>query len=241
MAVLQYWTAFAGGRGLAAEIGRIATFRAGGIRTSIPLGTRALKELVAALRCGLDRSAWSAEEQGRGLERVEREAGETSLQKCRRLLNTAASEEQLPPFDAAAAHALYRHLFGRIEDLIKNKSLLIVPAGPLTQLPFEALVTEKPVRPSGEHYQGFIRHARESAQSKPAGLQRTPRRTPLPPSRKRLLLRYPGKRTGRHPNGIDRRCSPSPSGSGSTASCASHAGPACLIGMDPSSLSLEFL
>ena len=31
-----------------------------------------------------------------------------------------------------------------MEDLIKDKSLLIVPSGALTQLPFEALVTEKP-------------------------------------------------------------------------------------------------
>ncbi len=52
----------------------------------------------------------------------------------------------LPPFDAAAAHALYRDLFGGIEDLVKSKRLLIVPSGALTQLPFEALVTEKPRR-----------------------------------------------------------------------------------------------
>ena len=42
------------------------------------------------------------------------------------------------------AHALYRDLFGGIEDLIQGKRLLIVPSGALTQLPFEALVTAKP-------------------------------------------------------------------------------------------------
>ena len=39
---------------------------------------------------------------------------------------------------------LYHDLFGGIEDLIRSKSLLVVPSGPLTQLPFEVLVTEKP-------------------------------------------------------------------------------------------------
>ena len=42
------------------------------------------------------------------------------------------------------AHALYRDLFGGIEDLTQGKRLLIVPSGALTQLPFEALVTAKP-------------------------------------------------------------------------------------------------
>jgi CHAT domain-containing protein len=54
------------------------------------------------------------------------------------------SESGTPPFDAATAHALYRDLFGGIEELVKGKELVIVPSGPLTQLPFEVLVTEKP-------------------------------------------------------------------------------------------------
>jgi hypothetical protein len=48
------------------------------------------------------------------------------------------------PFDLARAHALYVALFGAIEDLVKDKHLLIVPSGPLTAIPFQALVTEKP-------------------------------------------------------------------------------------------------
>ena len=39
------------------------------------------------------------------------------------------------------AHQLYKALFGQVEDLIKGKSLLIVSSGPLTQLPFQVLVT----------------------------------------------------------------------------------------------------
>ena len=98
--------------------------------TSLPLGTRALRERVTALRCGLDHANWRD--------------GQESREVCKKLLNTEVPEDRQPPFDAAAAHALYRDLFGGVEDLIKDKSLLIVPSGALTQLPFEALVTEKP-------------------------------------------------------------------------------------------------
>jgi hypothetical protein len=49
------------------------------------------------------------------------------------------------PFDTARAHALYRALFGQIEDLIGDKKhLLVVPSGPLTALPFQVLVTKRP-------------------------------------------------------------------------------------------------
>ena len=94
------------------------------------MGTRALRERVTALRCGLDHTNWRE--------------GQESREICKKLLNTEVPEDRQPPFDAAAAHALYRDLFGGVEDLIKDKSLLIVPSGALTQLPFEALVTEKP-------------------------------------------------------------------------------------------------
>ena len=97
---------------------------------SIPFGMLALRKRVAALRCGLDSTRWRY--------------GEKSWETCKTLLGVEANETDLPPFDAAAAHALYRDLFGGIEDLVKSKRLLIVPSGALSQLPFEALVTEKP-------------------------------------------------------------------------------------------------
>ena len=97
---------------------------------SIGLGYRAFRERVAALRCGLESSYWRI--------------GELSREACKVFLGTEVTEEQAPPFDAAAAHALYRDLFGGIEDLTQGKRLLIVPSGALTQLPFEVLVTAKP-------------------------------------------------------------------------------------------------
>jgi CHAT domain-containing protein len=98
------------------------------------LGTRALTERVAALRCGLDQTLWDPLD---------------SADKCRNMLNASPTEEvvndqrvQVLPFDLGRAHELYRALLGPIEDMIKGKHLLVVPSGPLTSLPFNVLVTE---------------------------------------------------------------------------------------------------
>ena len=96
----------------------------------IDLGSRALSERVAALRCGLDVEAWID-------------------QRCPQLLKvsyTAADRYagKLPPFDLVRAHELYRALLGPVDDLIKGKRLLVVPSGPLTTLPLQVLVTEPP-------------------------------------------------------------------------------------------------
>jgi CHAT domain-containing protein len=56
----------------------------------------------------------------------------------------ADEDKSIRCFDTASAYELYKTLFGRVEDLIKDKHLLIVPSSSLTQLPFYVLVTEKP-------------------------------------------------------------------------------------------------
>jgi CHAT domain-containing protein len=97
------------------------------------LGTKALAERVAALRCGLDRAAWDGE----------------GASRCSSLLGPgynaadAAAGEPLP-FDLARAHELCRALFGQVDGLLEGKHLLVVPSGPLTAIPFQALVTEPP-------------------------------------------------------------------------------------------------
>jgi tetratricopeptide (TPR) repeat protein/CHAT domain-containing protein len=98
-----------------------------------PLGSNALQNQVAALRCGLDGSAWAGE--GAAL--------------CKSLLgNQYAPPEpgkrKALPFDIARGYFLYRSLFGDVEDMIRGKSLLIVPSGALTSLPFQVLVTAPP-------------------------------------------------------------------------------------------------
>jgi CHAT domain-containing protein/tetratricopeptide (TPR) repeat protein len=94
------------------------------------LGTRALTEQVAALRCGLDANAWRGD-------------------RCPELLKSSYTAEDRAsgkplPFDTRRAHALYQALFSPAEDLIKGKHLLLVASGPLTALPFHVLVTEPP-------------------------------------------------------------------------------------------------
>ena len=94
------------------------------------LGTSALNERVAALRCGLDQAAWA-------------DGGA----RCTRLLGDTASNgsrQGMLPFDLNRAYDLYQRLFGGVADLIEGRELLIVTSGALTALPFQVLVTDKP-------------------------------------------------------------------------------------------------
>ena len=91
------------------------------------LGTKALAAAVAALRCGLDQAAW-----------------EDDTSPCNALGNPARGGEGQLPFDLGRAYSLYQALFAQLDDLIKDKQLLIAPSGPLTALPFQVLVTAKP-------------------------------------------------------------------------------------------------
>jgi len=96
------------------------------------LGTNALKEHVDALRCGLDaEGAWKG----------------SRIFDLLGVIHDQRSGEPLP-FQLTRAHQLYKGLFGKVEDLIKGKDLLVVPSGSLTQLPFQVLVTEKPEKDS---------------------------------------------------------------------------------------------
>ena len=59
-------------------------------------------------------------------------------------------------FDLAQAHELYATLLGPVETLVKDKrSLLVVPSGALTALPFHLLVTEKPAAAIPEKFDGY--------------------------------------------------------------------------------------
>jgi CHAT domain-containing protein/Tfp pilus assembly protein PilF len=94
-----------------------------------PVGAKLLTEQIRILRCGLDSAAWD----------------DAHAAECKaKLAASPRDSQELLPFDAARAHELYKALFGPIEDAIKDKRLLIVPQGALTQLPFQVLVTEPP-------------------------------------------------------------------------------------------------
>lgn len=97
------------------------------------LGTSALHREVAALRCGLDYSgSWGRD-----------------VPTCPVLTRTNYTDADhragiALPFDLARAHGLYKSVLGQVEDLIKDKHILIVPSGALTQLPFQVLVEAPP-------------------------------------------------------------------------------------------------
>jgi CHAT domain-containing protein/Tfp pilus assembly protein PilF len=92
----------------------------------IPLGAEALSQKVAAFRHGLD--AGSATDA----------SGKSGL------------------FDLVFANEVYATLFGPVEALVRDKrSLLVVPSGALTALPFHLLVTEKPAAAIPEKIDGY--------------------------------------------------------------------------------------
>ena len=111
------------------------------------LGTHGLRDEVDALRCGLDSSNWvdasQWPESTDNQKRVKREQI-AQRERCKTLTGRDILDTAPLPFDSTRAHKLYRALFGEVEALIKGKHLLIAPSGPLTQLPFQVLVTEAP-------------------------------------------------------------------------------------------------
>ena len=117
------------------------------------LGSAALTREVQALRCGLDHTAWVAP----GCKNV---TGQDY-----RPYDFYAGKPL--PFSLERAYELYTALFSQVEDLIKGKSLLIVPSGPLTQLPFQVLVTAEP---KNEDYRaGDLVHPRPCAHGTTCG------------------------------------------------------------------------
>ena len=106
------------------------------------LGTAALTSEVAALRCGLDAATWDAPADRPGdnaTQLTENKAKRDRANACLAALGSRPIDSL--PFDQARAHRLFTSLFGEARDMIKGKHLLIVPSGPLTQLPFQVLVT----------------------------------------------------------------------------------------------------
>lgn len=92
----------------------------------IPRGAETLSQQVAAFRRGLD------------------------IGKA----NDASGKSGL--FDLALANDLYGMLLGPVEALVKDKrSLLVVPSGALTALPFHLLVTSRPAAAIPDKFEGY--------------------------------------------------------------------------------------
>ena len=104
----------------------------------VELDTKALTERVWALRCGLDPSAWLGEMGATCQKLLGLDYGLADIQAAR-----------MPPFSVERAHALYNDLLAPFADLIRAKRLLVVASGPLTQLPFQVLVSAPPQPDAG--------------------------------------------------------------------------------------------
>ena len=112
------------------------------------LGTRALTREVAALRCGLDVTVWTDPNnwpETTPQENQQKTTQASRRQNCLEVAGLSSAPFGALPFDAARAHALYKSLFAGFAEMIKGKHLLLVPSGPLSQLPFQVLVTRPPV------------------------------------------------------------------------------------------------
>ncbi len=116
------------------------------------VGTYQLRQQVQALRCGLDATSWEDSSKATLDELIrlidlphwkvdQRRECEALLKAKPRTEMFGLMPVEVLPFDHARAHKLYMGLLGQVEDFIKGKHLLIVPSGPLTQLPFHVLVT----------------------------------------------------------------------------------------------------
>jgi CHAT domain-containing protein/tetratricopeptide (TPR) repeat protein len=104
----------------------IALTREGFDWKPVSFGAEALSQKVAAFRRGLD------------VGKASDASGKSGL------------------FDLALANDLYATLLGPVETLVKDKrSLLVVPSGALTALPFHLLVTEKPAQAIPEKIEGY--------------------------------------------------------------------------------------
>jgi tetratricopeptide (TPR) repeat protein len=106
------------------------------VRIAQPL--KVILEKAEALDCGLDPSDWDSEK---------------DRARCRELVGSPEKDDPLP-FDLGKAHELFGILLGPFEDEIKGKRLLIA-AGSLNGLPFNALVIEPPSETLPKTIEGY--------------------------------------------------------------------------------------
>lgn len=94
----------------------------------VPVGSEELTREVAALRCGLDETAWQAE------------GNET----CAAATGRRWSSGAMLPFDLERAHKLYSTILGPFAAITNDAHLVVATSGPLALLPLHVLVTQPP-------------------------------------------------------------------------------------------------
>lgn len=103
-----------------------------------PLGISSLNNMVKRLRCGLDVAGWRSNRKSKTNAPCMELTGQSFD------LTAYYQGKASLPFETEIAHELYNGLFAKIKDKIKGKKLLLVPSGPLTSLPFQVLLSQKP-------------------------------------------------------------------------------------------------
>lgn len=89
------------------------------------------------------------------------EKARRTVNKLRRALDTGG---KLPAFPVEDAHALYKLIFGPLEERLSGvKHIIVAPGGPLLSLPFGVLVTELPQQASRTDYSTVSWMARKYA------------------------------------------------------------------------------
>ena len=114
------------------------------VMTNTSTGARPPTSSVAGFAPSICSQCWPAACSHRVASRPQRSA---ATRPVRALVPSSVCSQRasfVVPFDLARAHELYNALLGPAEDLIKGKQLIIVPSGPLTSLPFNVLITERP-------------------------------------------------------------------------------------------------
>ena len=100
----------------------------------IKLGASELDKIVADLRVGLDPTGKIRPTRGLALESPDGQ-------------KISTTREEGLPFDLQVSHDLYKQLIDPVAPILTNaKHIMVVPAGALTSLPFQVLVTKKPAR-----------------------------------------------------------------------------------------------
>lgn len=135
----------------------------------VSIGAKDLRDAVRGLRCGLDATGWATEaavsrckaifeKPWFGAEMADEWENSVKKFACKLGSDTCTKPSTSPrptpqaqygrdqplPFHVAAAHGLYKALFGSLGERIKDRQLLVVPTGAITSLPLQVLVTEPP-------------------------------------------------------------------------------------------------
>lgn len=115
----------------------------------LPFTPTFLRDVVRMFRCGMDPSTWESGGKGHQFcqirqKRVAEIRARQSAADGAKKHTAVAVKPASKWFDPALAYRLYKILFGPADGLIRDKELLIVPSGPLAQLPFHTLITAPP-------------------------------------------------------------------------------------------------